>query len=97
MTSQNLSAYILTGTVQPMDPRTLQYRLAKYTDACGLEGVHFHTIRHTFATRALECGMDVRTLADILGHDNPMVTLKRYAHSMNEYKKEMMNRVGKLL
>lgn len=41
--------------------------------------------------------MDVRTLADILGHDNPMITLKRYAHSMDEHKKEMMNRVGKLL
>lgn len=57
----------------------------------------FHSLRHTFATRALECGMDVRTLADILGHDNPMITLKRYAHSMEEHKKEMMNRVGKLL
>ena len=57
----------------------------------------FHSLRHTFATRALECGMDVKTLSEILGHTNPTVTLKRYAHSMLEHKTEMMNRIGKLL
>ena len=57
----------------------------------------FHSLRHTFATRALECGMDVKTLSEILGHKNPTITLKRYAHSMLEHKAEMMNRVGKLL
>lgn len=57
----------------------------------------FHSLRHTFATRALECGMDVKTLSEILGHKNPTVTLKRYAHSMLEHKTEMMNKIGKLL
>ena len=57
----------------------------------------FHSLRHTFATRALECGMDIKTLSEILGHKNPTVTLKRYAHSMLEHKKELMNRLGKLL
>lgn len=57
----------------------------------------FHSLRHTFATRALECGMDVKTLSEILGHKNPTVTLNRYAHSLMEYKADMMNRLGKLL
>jgi len=57
----------------------------------------FHSLRHTFATRALECGMDVRTLSEILGHKNPTVTLNRYAHSLLEHKVAMMNRLGKLL
>ena len=57
----------------------------------------FHSLRHTFATRALECGMDIKTLSEILGHKNPTVTLNRYAHSMMEHKKEMMNKLGKLL
>ena len=57
----------------------------------------FHALRHTFATRALECGMDVKTLSEILGHKNPTITLKRYAHSMFEHKVEMMNKLGKLL
>lgn len=57
----------------------------------------FHSLRHTFATRALECGMDVKTLSELLGHKNPTVTLNRYAHSLMEHKKEMMNKLGKLL
>lgn len=57
----------------------------------------FHAIRHTFATRALECGMDVKTLSEILGHKNPSVTLRRYVHSLMEHKSAMMNRLGKLL
>ena len=56
----------------------------------------FHALRHTFATRALECGMDIKTLSEILGHKNPATTLKRYAHSMFEHKTEMMNRLGEL-
>ena len=57
----------------------------------------FHSLRHTFATRALECGMDIKTLSEILGHKNPTVTLNRYAHSLMEHKADMMNRLGKLL
>ena len=57
----------------------------------------FHTLRHTFATRALECGVDVRTLSEILGHKNPNITLRRYAHSLMTHKTEMMNKIGKLL
>lgn len=57
----------------------------------------FHALRHTFATRALEIGMDVKTLSEILGHQNPTVTLQRYAHSLMEHKTEMMNKVGRLL
>ena len=47
--------------------------------------------------RAVECGMDIKTLSEILGHKNPNITLKRYAHSMYEHKSEMMNKVGKIL
>lgn len=57
----------------------------------------FHALRHTFATRALECGMDVKTLSEILGNKNATVTLNRYAHSLLEHKASMMNRLGKLL
>jgi len=65
-------------------------------DALEIEPHHFHAIRHTFATRALENGMDVRTLADILGHANPNVTLNVYAHSMTEHKRNCMNNMTRI-
>lgn len=56
---------------------------------------NFHSLRHTFATRALELGMDVKSLSEILGHKNAMITLNRYSHSLLTYKIEMMNKLGK--
>lgn len=73
--------------------RTFDHVLRKL----GIAHRGFHALRHTFATRALEVGMDVKTLSEVLGHKNPMITLQRYAHSMLEHKTEMMNKVGKLL
>lgn len=58
---------------------------------------NFHSLRHTFATNAIELGMDVKTLAEILGHTNAMITLNRYSHSLLDYKIEMMNKLGKNL
>ena len=57
----------------------------------------FHSLRHTFATRAIECGVDIKTLAELLGHKNATITLNRYAHSLLEHKVDMMNKLGKLL
>lgn len=53
-----------------------------------------HSLRHTFATRAVECGMDVKTLSEILGHSDPAITLRRYVHSLLDYKCDMMNMLG---
>ena len=42
-------AYVLTGKLDKfIEPRTLQYRLAKYTKDCNLEGVHYHVLRHPY-------------------------------------------------
>ncbi len=53
-----------------------------------------HSLRHTFATRAVECGMDVKTLSEILGHTDPAITLRRYVHSLPDHKCDMMNMLG---
>lgn len=90
--------YVVAGkTNQGTQVRSYQKTFEKLLRTLHLPHKGFHALRHTFATRALECGMDVRTLSEILGHKNPTVTLKRYAHSMLEHKVKMMNKVGKLL
>ena len=58
---------------------------------------NFHSLRHTFTTRALELGMDVKSLSEILGHKNATITLNRYSHSLLEHKIEMINKLGKNL
>ena len=90
MQTKSKAAFVLTGTERYMEPRTLQYRLKKYTTACDLEGVHFHTLRHTFATRAVEVGFEIKTLSEILGHSTTTVTLDRYVHSSLELKRANM-------
>lgn len=73
------------------EPRLMQNKFAKYAKACGLEGVHYHTLRHTFATRCIEAGMDVKTLSEILGHSDVKTTLNRYVHSSFELKKRSID------
>lgn len=90
---QGPAAFLLTGTADYMEPRTLQYRFKKYTRECGLEGVHFHTLRHTFATRCVEVDFELKSLSEILGHANTSITLDRYVHSSFDLKRENMNKL----
>ena len=94
---KSLSAHIVANGSNLISIRSYQRSFSSLLKRLNIQHRGFHSLRHTFATRALECGMDVKTLSEILGHKNPTVTLNRYAHSLMEHKKEMMNRVGKLL
>lgn len=84
------TAYLLTGTENFTQPRTYQNRFKRYLRECGLPEVSFHTLRHTFASRAVELGFDVKSLSEILGHANVNITLNRYVHSSMEQKRKQM-------
>ena len=92
------SPFMVSANGKPVSVRSYQRSFELLLKRLNIphKGFH-HSLRHTFATRALECGMDVKTLSEILGHKNPTVTLNRYAHSLIEHKADMMNRLGKLL
>ena len=91
------SEYIVSAKGKPISVRSYQRTVDLIQKRLGIQHRGFHSLRHTFATRALECGMDVKTLSEILGHKSSVVTLNRYAHSLLSHKQEMMDRVGKLL
>ncbi len=76
-----------------MSIRSYQYIFEKLTEKVGVRKLNFHAIRHSFATRAIECGMDIKTLSEIMGHKNASITLNRYAHSMLDTKIAMMNKL----
>lgn len=84
------AAFVLTGEAKYMEPRALQYRFKRYMQDCGLEGVHFHTLRHTFATRCVEVGFELKSLSEILGHANTSITMNRYVHSSFDLKRDNM-------
>ena len=76
-----------------MEPRKLQRYLKSYTKECDIQDIHFHTLRHTFATRCVEVGFDVKTLSEVLGHASISVTLERYVHPNLNLKRENMRRL----
>lgn len=91
------SIYVVSNGEKDISVRSYQKTFSSLLNRLDIPHRGFHSLRHTFATRALECGMDVKTLSEILGHKNPTITLNRYVHSMMEHKKDMMNKLGKLL
>lgn len=76
------------------EPRSIQYKFSIMTACCGLKDVTVHTLRHTFATRCIEAGFDVKTLSEILGHADVKTTLNRYVHSSMELKRKNMEKLS---
>ena len=82
-----------TPAGKPVEPRLMQHHFSRYIAACQLEKTNFHALRHTFATRCVEAGFDVKTLSEILGHTDVKTTLNRYVHSSYEQKKRNMEKL----
>lgn len=80
--------YILTNKDKPIEPN--KYRLYYNTVLKNLELPHltFHALRHTFATRCIECGCDYKSLSELLGHSNVSITMNIYVHPQMELKRK---------
>lgn len=90
------SIYVITTKNNTMvGTRSYQRTFARILKKLNIKELNFHALRHTFATRALEIGTDVKSLSEILGHKDPSITLNRYTHSNMEHKSEMINKLGK--
>lgn len=88
------SIYMFGIQSRPIEPRTLQRRFQKLTMDLGIEGVHFHTLRHSFATRLLELGTDVKTVSVLMGHSSVHTTLDIYTHSVMESQRKAINQLS---
>lgn len=74
-----------------VEPSTMRDALNYLLTAAGIEHANFHSLRHTFATRAIEAGIPVKTLSDILGHSQVQITMDLYCHSSIDHMRDSMN------
>lgn len=94
---QKDNGFLMTGDDgKIVEPRTLQYRFKSILKKCGIADANFHTTRHTFATRCVERGFDVKCLSEILGHASVAITLNRYVHPSMELKSANMELLADL-
>lgn len=90
------TCYLFSGTEDPPDPRAYEKLFKNVLKSAGVKERKFHTTRHTFATRALEVGVDIKTLSEILGHSSVTITLNIYAHSLMEQKIIAMDKLNNM-
>lgn len=88
------SEYIVSGKEKQIEPRAMQYRFQKILKNVNLPSVHFHALRHIFASTCIKLGFDVKALSELLGHSTVELTLNRYVHSSFEQKIKYMERLA---
>jgi len=79
----------------PRDPTAVRKKLSTILKRAGCQQVRFHDLRHTFATAALEHGMDIKTLSTIIGHVSSSTTLNVYAHVTNDMRKSAAEKIDR--
>ena len=81
----------------PMSPDGVLHMLHRVLKRAGLPKVRFHDLRHTFATLALQNGVDIKTVSGMLGHFSAGFTLDTYAHVTTSAKREAAKTMGNIL
>jgi integrase len=91
------AAYVLSRSPEgatPCLPDGLSAGYARLAKRLGMV-THFHELRHFAATTAIAGGSDVRTVAGRLGHADPALTLRVYAHALEERDRDLANMLGR--
>lgn len=84
------SSFVASSSLDFVSPRTFDYRYHKLLQTAGIQTINYHALRHTFATRCIEAGVDVKTLSELLGHTDASITLNTYVHSSMDRKRRQL-------
>ncbi|MGM0124472.1 hypothetical protein IGI37_001850 [Enterococcus sp. AZ194] len=87
------SDYVVGRKGRYFEPRTLTYQFKKIINKLKLPMIHFHQLRHTFATRLLELGADIASVSSLLGHQSVKMTLDIYTDSLMAQRKKWVSRL----
>lgn len=91
------NTYVVGGTENPKEPRTYREYFSRLLRRLDIPRIVFHGLRHTFATRCIECMCDYKTVSAILGHSNVATTMNLYVHPDMEQKKRCISKMFKSL
>lgn len=85
--------YLLTGTTKYTEPHQYYIQYKRFLKRNNLGEYTFHCLRHTFATRCVEAGFDIKSLSEILGHSSVTTTMAIYIHPTLEQKRTQMEKI----
>lgn len=97
MKKQSVSQFVVSSQNTFTSPRTYEYRYHKILEKCSITPINYHALRHTFATRCIEAGVDIKSLSEILGHSNVSITLNTYVHSSMDLKRKQIEKLYNVL
>ncbi|MGX7202484.1 integrase [Enterococcus plantarum] len=86
-------AYVCSNKSTPSEPRLLTYYFHEIREICGINSVHFHQLRHTFATRCIESNGDIASVSKLLGHTSTQTTLDIYTDSLLESRQQVIEKM----
>ena len=81
----------------PISPDSVLHMLHRVLKRARLPRVRFHDLRHTFATLALQNGVDIKTVSGMLGHFSAGFTLDTYAHVTGAAQRQAAQTMGNVL
>ena len=87
--------FITSGKEKPQSPRDLRVAYKSFLMRQGIPYIKFHALRHTFATRCIEAGIDPKTVSSILGHATPAITLSIYCHPAENLRRKCVEAFAK--
>lgn len=89
-------SFVLYSKNGMMDVRTYRRNFKRILKRASLPNIKFHALRHIFATRSLELGVDYKTLSIVLGHSSVKTTMDLYVHPLDEHIKIEMNKLNSI-
>ena len=77
-----------------IDPGNYDRKFSKFIKKCNIPHASPHSLRHSFATRALEAGIDLRTTQQILGHSSIDITANLYTHVLMDHQRSELKKLN---
>ena len=87
--------YQIIKTKEPISPALAYSTLKRILKKAGLPSIRFHDLRHTFATMAIENGIDIKTVAALLGHNTVATSINTYTHTTDEMRRAAASNIDR--